>query len=287
MISGGKHTFHLPSYFPAPHTTGRCWSTHTVVQVSSPTVSPLQLVSVVQGTARSTSTRVPPLVVGRLTMNVMNLNPWRASGKEKAVHVLHTWKDHLFDMGNKADPPGEIETEEDEGRGEDAPKSGPTGADEKQESVPDDVATDPNRTNGAASNVLPPAESLAPTSVPIISTSAPSKPAFSKEGENCLLETIPRLKPQQRSPTSYALLSSKPSRPRSPPLHARLFPYRQAPSTRHTSYLSGLHSFTSPRLMDNYLSKRRLRTRRLTSSTLITSLSSRFSRFWISNGFCQ
>ena len=129
-------------------------------------------------------------------MNITNLNPWRAGGKEKAVQVLHTWKDHLFDMGNKADPPGEMEAKEDEGRDKDAPKSDPADTDEKQESMHDDVATDPNRTNGAASNALPPAESLMLASVPQISTSAPSKPAFSKEGENCLLETMPRLKPQ-------------------------------------------------------------------------------------------
>ena len=243
-------------------------------------MSPQQLVSVVQRTTGSTS-RGPPLAVGRMAVDLATL---KAGEKGKAVHVLHTWKDHLFDMGTRADPPGEMEAEEDDGQVEDAPKSEPAGGGETQEPVPDDVATDPN---GAASNALPPAESLAPTSIPKISTSAPNKPAFSKEGENRLLETIPRVKLQQRSPTSYALRSSKPSRPRSPPLHARLFPYRQALSTRHTSCLSGLHSFTRPRLMDNYLAKRRLRTPRLTLSTLVTSLSSRFSSFWISSGFCQ
>ncbi|KAH0833987.1 hypothetical protein J3R83DRAFT_11221 [Lanmaoa asiatica] len=149
-----------------------------VVQVSSPNVSPQQLVSVVQRTVGSTSTCGPPLAVGRLAVDLDTL---KAAGKGKAVHVLHTWKDHLFDMGNKGDPPGEIEVKEDEGKDEDVPRSEPAGADERQESVPDDVANDPNRTNGAASNALPPAESLAPTSIPKISTSAPSEPAFSKE----------------------------------------------------------------------------------------------------------
>ena len=244
---------------------------HAAVQISSPTVSPQQLVSLVQRTAGATSTRGPPLAVGRLAVNP---DTSKAGAKEKAVHVLHTWKDHLFDMGNKADPPGEIKAEEDEGRHEHAPKSEPANAGERQESAPDAVATVPNRTNGAVSNALPPAESLAPNSVPEL-------PAFSKEGEIYPLETIPRLKPQQRSPTSYAMPSSKPSRPRLLPLHRRLFPYRQAPSTRHTSCLSGLHS-----LMGNRLAKCRLRTRRLTSSTPITSLSTRSSSFWISNGSC-
>lgn len=254
-------------------------STYSVVQVSSSTVSPQQLVSVVQRTAGSMCG--PPLAVGRLAVDLDTL---KTGAKGKAVHVLHTWKDHLFDVGNKGDPPGEIEVKEDE----DAPESEPAGADERQQSVPDDVANDPNRTNGGgASNTVPPAESLAPASVPKISTSAPSEPAFSKEGEICLLETSPRLKPSQRSPTSYTLPSFKPSRPRSLHSHPRLSPFRQAPSTRHTSCLSGLHSFASPCLMNNHPVKRHPRTHRLTSSTPTTSHSSRFSKFWIRNGFCH
>ena len=111
-----------------------------------------------------------------------------------------------------------------------------------------------------------------------------------KVSKICPLESIPRLKPQQRSPTSYALLCSRPSRPRSPPSLPRLFLYRQAPSTRHTSCPSGLHSFTNPRLMNNHshrLAKHRRRTHRLTLSTPVISLFSRFSSFWISNGFCH
>lgn len=117
----------------------------------------------------------------------------KAGAKGKAVHVLHTWKDHLFAMGNKADPPGEIEVKEDESKDEDAPNPEPPNADERQESVPDDVANDPSGTNGAAPNVLLPAESLASTSAPKIPTSAPSEPAFSKEGEIRPLETMSRL----------------------------------------------------------------------------------------------
>ncbi|KAF8556748.1 hypothetical protein OG21DRAFT_1408399 [Imleria badia] len=153
-----------------------------VVQVSTPTVLPQQLVSIVQHTDGSTSTCGPPLAVGRLAVDS---NTLKTGAKGKAVHVLQTWKDHLFDMGNKVDPPGEMELKEDEGGDDDAPQSEPSGDDERQETVPDDVATDPNRTNGAASNALPPAESLAPASVPQISTSAPSEPVFSKEGKIC------------------------------------------------------------------------------------------------------
>ena len=126
-------------------------------------MSPQQLVSVIQRTAGSTSTRGSPLAVGRL---VVNLDTLKADAKGKAVHLLHTWKDHLFNMGNKADPPGEMEAGEDEGRDEDTPESEAAGAGTGQESVPDNVATVPNRMNGAVSNALPPGESLAPTSVP-------------------------------------------------------------------------------------------------------------------------
>lgn len=182
--------------------------TRAVVQVSSSSVSPQQLVSVVQHPVGPTQTCRPPLAVGRLAVDLDTL---KAGAKGKAVHVLHTWKDHLFSMGNKADPPGEIEVKEDESKDNDPPKSEPAGADERQESVPDDVATDPSGTNSAASNSPLPAELLMPASVPKIPTSAPSEPAFSKEGEICSLKTVPRLTARQRSRISCALPSCKPS----------------------------------------------------------------------------
>ncbi|KAF9238328.1 hypothetical protein BU15DRAFT_47811 [Melanogaster broomeanus] len=77
-----------------------------VVRISSSTVSPPQLISVVRRIDGSTSTCGPPLAVGRLAAD---LNTLKAGGKGKAVQVLHTWKDHLFDMGSKGDPPGEIQ----------------------------------------------------------------------------------------------------------------------------------------------------------------------------------
>lgn len=169
--------------------TGRYWPTHAVVRVSTPHVLPQQLVSVVQRTDGSTSTCGPPLAVGRLAVDLNTLN---AGGKGKAVHVLHTWKDHLFDMGNKTDPPDEMEIKEDEGGDEDAPTSEPDDTNERQESVPDGVA-DSNETNGGATpNALPPAESQA-LAIAKTATSAPSEPAFSKEGEICPFETMPAI----------------------------------------------------------------------------------------------
>ncbi|KAL4071554.1 hypothetical protein V8B97DRAFT_2042362 [Scleroderma yunnanense] len=79
-----------------------------VVQISSQTLVPTQLVAITQYNNISPTARGPPLAVGRLAAD---LNVVGACGKGKAVHVLHTWKDHLFDMGNKGDPPGIVESE--------------------------------------------------------------------------------------------------------------------------------------------------------------------------------
>ena len=78
-----------------------------VVQISSQTVVPPQLVAITQHTNTSSTARGPPLAVGRLAVD---LSLVRAE-KGKAVNVLHTWKDHLFDLGCKGDPPGIVEIE--------------------------------------------------------------------------------------------------------------------------------------------------------------------------------
>ena len=45
----------------------------------------------------------PPLVVGRMALPSVEI---RSAGKKgKAVLVIHTWKDHLWDMGSKQDVP--------------------------------------------------------------------------------------------------------------------------------------------------------------------------------------
>jgi translation initiation factor 2D len=46
----------------------------------------------------------PPIAVGRMALpgdQIRNV----AQGKGKAVHIFHTWKDHLWDMGSKKDIP--------------------------------------------------------------------------------------------------------------------------------------------------------------------------------------
>ncbi|KAJ3900950.1 eukaryotic translation initiation factor SUI1 family protein [Lentinula edodes] len=55
----------------------------------------------------------PPFAVGRMAVASDQLQD---SGQEKgkAVHVLHTWKDHLWELGSKGDIPQDLPTKEDE-----------------------------------------------------------------------------------------------------------------------------------------------------------------------------
>lgn len=55
----------------------------------------------------------PPLAVGRMAVASDQLQD---SGQEKgkAVHVLHTWKDHLWELGSKGDIPQDLPMKEDE-----------------------------------------------------------------------------------------------------------------------------------------------------------------------------
>jgi translation initiation factor 2D len=47
----------------------------------------------------------PPLAVGSMAMDGDAIRQGKEKEKGKAVHVLHTWKDSLFDQGKKTDPP--------------------------------------------------------------------------------------------------------------------------------------------------------------------------------------
>ena len=49
----------------------------------------------------------PPVAVGRMALPGDQMRK-AAQGKGKAVHVVHTWKDHLWDMGSKKDIPDNI-----------------------------------------------------------------------------------------------------------------------------------------------------------------------------------
>jgi hypothetical protein len=76
------------------------------------------------------STRSPsvPLAVGRMVLDSEDI---KEDEKGKAVHVLHTWKDTLWQSGSKPDPPSNVKslTEAREGVSHDARTVGPTGED--------------------------------------------------------------------------------------------------------------------------------------------------------------
>ncbi|TRM60392.1 hypothetical protein BD626DRAFT_571809 [Schizophyllum amplum] len=61
-----------------------------------------QLVAVRRYTRGSPARVSPPLAVGRMAVSSDELSE---DHRGKAVIILHTWKDHLFDMGPKSDPP--------------------------------------------------------------------------------------------------------------------------------------------------------------------------------------
>ncbi|KAG0700484.1 hypothetical protein DFH29DRAFT_931661 [Suillus ampliporus] len=68
----------------------------------APSLQAAQLVSITEHIRDSTRIG-PPLAVGRMAVNNDVLSEVDAKGK--AVFVLHAWRDHLFDMGHKGNPP--------------------------------------------------------------------------------------------------------------------------------------------------------------------------------------
>ncbi|KAJ7056989.1 eukaryotic translation initiation factor SUI1 family protein [Mycena amicta] len=69
----------------------------------SPSLKEGQLVSICQYT-RDANALSPPLAVGRMALSGDEIENGRQE-KGKAVYTLHTWKDHLWDMGSKSDVP--------------------------------------------------------------------------------------------------------------------------------------------------------------------------------------
>ncbi|KAG5636629.1 hypothetical protein H0H81_007370 [Sphagnurus paluster] len=71
----------------------------------SPALKENQLISVLQyNYSRENPTVSAPLAVGRMALPSEQLDRGRQE-KGKAVLVLHTWKDHLWDLGSKRDAP--------------------------------------------------------------------------------------------------------------------------------------------------------------------------------------
>ncbi|KAJ6526619.1 eukaryotic translation initiation factor SUI1 family protein [Mycena vulgaris] len=70
----------------------------------TPSLNEGQLVSISQYTHGKAPTLSAPLAVGRMALPSDQIQDGRQE-KGKAVYVLHTWKDHLWDLGSKPDMP--------------------------------------------------------------------------------------------------------------------------------------------------------------------------------------
>ena len=78
--------------------------TESVIQCP-PSLSENQLVSIRQYIRTDDKPKLsPPIAVGRMALPGDQIQI-AAQGKGKAVHIFHTWKDYLWDMGSKKDIP--------------------------------------------------------------------------------------------------------------------------------------------------------------------------------------
>jgi len=91
--------------------------------------------------------RGPPLAVGRMAIDSDKVN--QSITKGKAVIVLHTWKDHLWTIGSKGEPPEVVSAsavgDQDADVGDDggADGGGDVGADARPGSGQDPVGDQP------------------------------------------------------------------------------------------------------------------------------------------------
>ncbi|KAG6837743.1 hypothetical protein H0H93_001669 [Arthromyces matolae] len=132
----------------------------------APDLKEQQLVSVRQyNHSRETPTVSPPLVVGRMALPGNQLGKG-SQDKGKAVYVLHTWKDHLWEMGSKPDVPEPI----------------PLGA-SAEKSTDEHSNEDDSDINSA------PSQQLANLTIESPEASAPSVPAYTAQEISELLHT--------------------------------------------------------------------------------------------------
>ena len=149
-----------------------------VVQHSS-TLVPDQLVSVTQYHRGAIG---PPIAVGRMAVSSETLRSAEEKDvKGKAVYVLHTWKDALWDMGpsKKADPPAPVEIKLPEAEQSAADENVPAGL---VEHVTGDSTEQTASDEKPVQHDQPPAESEAPTYVEPTETKAGP---LSPEGLSC------------------------------------------------------------------------------------------------------
>ena len=104
--------------------------------------------------------RGPPLAVGRMAVDADKID--RGVTKGKAVIVFHTWKDHLWTIGSKGEPPEAVGVSVAGGEGADVGDGKDAGADggaevgdEPVEEVVDGPGSEPEEKLTPEGNVPP------------------------------------------------------------------------------------------------------------------------------------
>lgn len=99
----------------------------------------------------------PALAVGRMALAGDQI---RSVGKGKAVNIIHTWKDHLWELGGKDDPPPprviEINQEKASGADSEGPVSG--NSDPVIETTPQSPGEGTSHIQGDPPSAMPPKE---------------------------------------------------------------------------------------------------------------------------------
>lgn len=148
------------------------------------------------------STRSPtvPLAVGRMLLSSKDI---KEDEKGKAVHVLHTWRDTLWQSGSKADPPSELKSLTDvlEEISDEARTTGPTNEDGKGE-ITSGIAVE-NLSLNRTSEPGPSTEMTVPQHIITSDGASPSASALESVLVSGLLTSS-----QQRRITYYAKHSS-------------------------------------------------------------------------------
>ncbi|KAJ7482215.1 eukaryotic translation initiation factor SUI1 family protein [Mycena galericulata] len=130
----------------------------------TPSLKEGQLVAISQYTHSENPTLSHPLAVGRMALPSDRIHDGRQE-KGKAVYVLHTWKDHLWQMGSKLDMPDPISFSlEPEPVHEDT--SSPAGNDVAvEDSSPPPPSEDPDQPEEIPTSALPTTPSYTPNEI--------------------------------------------------------------------------------------------------------------------------
>ncbi|KAJ7468669.1 eukaryotic translation initiation factor SUI1 family protein [Mycena latifolia] len=132
----------------------------------TPSLSEGQLVSISQYAHGEIPRLSVPLAVGRMALPSDQIQDGRQE-KGKAVYVLHTWKDHLWDMGSKPDMPEPTSFALQPEGSESVPdaSSSPTDDGTAQETPPPPLGEDPEASEEAPTATLPTPPTYTPNEI--------------------------------------------------------------------------------------------------------------------------